>query len=114
MVNSEGAWNGDIPRYLVWKDIARRIRSSSNRRERSLATLAHGLSTPATLIALLVSKLLGPVQGVCRQALETSNLRRFSLTYFSKPAAFASPANSRIRSVISGRLLVASIDPPAP
>ena len=63
IVNKDGAWNGLIPRYFVWKDIARRTRSSSNNRSRSEATLAQGFSTVAAAIERLVSKSEGPFQG---------------------------------------------------
>ena len=109
MVNREGAWNGLIPKYFVWKDIANLILSSSKFFLKSLATEAHGFKTLATRIARLVNRFDGPVQGVCKHALERSSFFLLSLTYFSKPLAFLSPDSSRILSVIKSKSLVASI-----
>ena len=114
IVNREGAWNGLIPRYFVWNDIANLTLSSSNSLSRSLATEAQGFNIVATFIALFVSKSEGPFHGVCKQTLEKSNFFLFSVTYRSKPAALLSPDNSLILSVICSRLDVASIEPPAP
>ena len=114
IVNKDGAWNGLIPKYFVWKDIASLILSSSKFFLKSLATDAHGFNTLATRRARLVNRFEGPVQGVCKQAFERSSFFLLSLTYFSKPLAFLSPDNSRILSVMRSKSLVASIWPPAP
>ena len=41
MENRLGHWNGDMPRYLLWNEKARRIRGSRKCRRRSESTLVH-------------------------------------------------------------------------
>ena len=114
IVKREGAWNGLIPRYFVWNDIANLTRSSVNNRSRSPATEDQGLSTLTASIAFLLRRSSGPFQGDWRLDLLRNSLRRFSLTYFRKPSALSSPDSSLTRSVISSRSEVASMEPPCP
>ena len=114
IVNRLGAWNGLIPKYLVWKDIASCILSSGNNLDRSEATLLHGLRTLATRKARLFNKSVGPLHGALRQFLDSLIFVRLSSIYLLKPAAFFSPQRSLICSVISSKSVLAFRLPPDP
>ena len=114
MVNKLGQLNGDIPRYLVWNDIASISRSSSNKRIKSLATDRVGRKTVAARMTRLEKMSVGPFHGSCKQALARWSFLRLSSTYRTKAFASFSPESTAIRSRMTSRSLVQSSSPPCP
>ena len=113
MVNRLGQLNGDIPRYLVWNDIASISRSSSNKRIKSLATDRVGRKTVAARMARLEKMSVGPFHGSCKQALARWSFLRLSSTYEQRHLR---PFRQKVRRFgrMTSRSLVQSSSPPCP
>ena len=113
-MNRLGAWNGLIPRYFVWNDIASCILSSLKDLDKSEATDLQGRSTRDILRARLLMRSDGPFQGVLRHFFERRSFLRLSATYLRKPLASSGPESLSIWETMLSMSVVASMCPPCP
>src|SRR5918994_6421705 len=79
MVKRLGHWNGDMPRYLVWNEKARRTRGSVKYRRRSPSTVENGRRDDRAESIAGVTRSLGLEKACSSTGRKASSFRRMKV-----------------------------------